>query len=263
VHPFVIALLGPFLCLTAAQSGLGNIIVINTGPSANGTKFITVKTYDGKEHDVSVPVTEGMTQDQVNTAIVDAMTAEGIDAFRTRVSDFSTGVGVGGDVTRIDTDSKETDSLYDFGTFDIASVTTGLGGTLTGVDSLGNPSSFTAGFELSSAALGDIAISTSTSASVFAGTPTISGVLQLEYNNLCSQLQIKAPSLAGDLSLDLSNSQMLFAMPQGLTLAGVTGGTTDAGGTSGETWSVPEPSSLALLLGTGLLTLRRLRRQAA
>jgi len=261
VQSSVIVLLALFVCLTAPQNCLGDYIIVKEGPKKTGTKFVTVTTSDGKRHDISVPVTAGETTDDVTSAIIRELNANGITATE-GVLGLTTGVRVSGTVNEIVSDKGgETDTLADAGVgIGPVLAATGLGGTMAGLDSLGDPSSFTAGFDLSSAALGDVAISATVYASQFVGTPTVREVLQQEYNNLSSQLEIYAPSLAGDLSLDLPDSQILFAMPAGLTLAEVTGGTTDVSGTSSAAWVTPEPSYFALLLvGVGLFAAHRWR----
>lgn len=252
-----------FLCLAASKSGFADYIQVTTGPTKTGTKFITVKTSDGKTHDISVPVTAGWSAELVQSKIIDELNLNGITATEGALGLISA-VRVTGIVSRIDTDSGQTDTIADLGT-DIGPIlaTIGLGGPLSGLDSLGNPSSFTGGYVLMSATLGHIMVSTTLSASDFAGGPTISAVLQQEYAHLSSQLQVQAPSLVGGLSLDLANSQIVLAMPGGLTLAAVTSGTTDLSGTSNETWTaVPEPSTIVLIFGaTALLPMLRSQRR--
>ncbi len=135
--------------------------------------------------------------------------------------------------------------------------------SLAGIDSGGNPATYTAGFEFSSPSLGDIALSTTLGFSDLT-TPTLNGLLQQEFDIFQNQLMAQAPSLVSGLSLNLSEGAIVFQPVGFFTSASVENGTTDlALASTLSISSVPDSSSTIVMLATSLVFLGFAQRRIA
>lgn len=125
--------------------------------------------------------------------------------------------------------------------FEFASGYASLGGT----DADMNAATYTMGLSFDDTTYGDVNVSSTIGYSSLT-TPTVSGLLSQEYQNLEGSLDGVSPSLATQLSLDLPNDSIDFTFPSDATEGSVTVGTTDVSLDSTEALT-PEPSSLLLL----------------
>jgi hypothetical protein len=122
-------------------------------------------------------------------------------------------------------------------------------GALSGVDDLGDISSFTA-------SLGYDGLTTDTASFFYnqLATPTVDDLVTQTYDELLAGLP---PTLQSDLTLNLPGDQIVFDVPNGSTNVFMTNTTTDTGVELNGGLSplvLPEPGSM-LLVGTGLLAL--------
>ena len=135
--------------------------------------------------------------------------------------------------------------------------------TLAGTNASGGAASYTAGISFKDSSIGMINLSSNLSFPQLT-TPTFDGLVTQEFATFQSQLSATAPSLIGDLSLNLSALTISFQFPQqGISDVTLTSGTTDVSLFSTfSVTTVPEPSSvvlggIALLTALGLWWRRR------
>lgn len=130
--------------------------------------------------------------------------------------------------------------------------------SLSGVNPTGGSATYATAFTLTDSALGVISLASFLNASQLTSL-SLNGFLQQQFNILDAQLVAQAPSLSGDLVLDLADRMIIFNPPATALDMSLTNGTTDIALESGvQIQPAPEPICLPVLL-VSTLVLRRMR----